>query len=160
MNDNKLKNKPVPYNYARCFNEHCPKAPDCLRHVGHVDDEAVGFADDRGGLDFDALQRNFGRVQHDASQIGVVRDRYAPLFFLVTEQSDLHPVVSVRDPHGESARAIGQGSIDRRRVRFGKERDGGESDGGALSGTGLSGTGRCVGLSRQGNGRKQQNDSR
>lgn len=33
MNDNKLKNKPVPYNYARCFNEHCPKAPDCLRHV-------------------------------------------------------------------------------------------------------------------------------
>lgn len=33
MNDNKLKNKPVPFNYARCLNEQCPKASGCLRHV-------------------------------------------------------------------------------------------------------------------------------
>lgn len=33
MNDNKLKNKPVPFNYARCYNEQCPKASNCLRRV-------------------------------------------------------------------------------------------------------------------------------
>ena len=33
MNDNKLKNKTVPFNYARCYNEQCPKACNCLRRV-------------------------------------------------------------------------------------------------------------------------------
>lgn len=33
MNDNKLKNKTVPFNYARCYNEQCPKACNCLRQV-------------------------------------------------------------------------------------------------------------------------------
>ena len=33
MNDNKLKNKTVPFNYARCYNEQCPKACNCLRRM-------------------------------------------------------------------------------------------------------------------------------
>ena len=33
MNDNKLKNKTVPFNYARCYNEQCPKVCNCLRRV-------------------------------------------------------------------------------------------------------------------------------
>ena len=24
---------PVPYNFARCFNDQCPQASKCLRHI-------------------------------------------------------------------------------------------------------------------------------
>lgn len=33
MSDKILKNKPAPFNYARCYNEQCPRATGCLRHV-------------------------------------------------------------------------------------------------------------------------------